>query len=287
MSLVRFLSLSAILSTVSGHEFRRLLVDGFPSEAQYTVALYNCETVDGKPDVTSCLFICSGALIAPSVVLTAGHCLLQMEKVYGQDALEQPVENLFVVAAVANINFKNLSPDSFSAVTSIAHPGYGKNKRFPLDNDIALVFLSRCLTTPTIAIATRDTVKECDTVTVTGYGPRSKIPRETSQDPELSLPGIRNDANMTVHADDVCRAAIVDRWRNVINRDFGLVGLPEAVKDFYVSDQSFCFGGDTSSEVIKGDSGGPVVSGGRLVGVSSSGSDLSPAVATKVAPFAR
>ncbi|MFG3494838.1 trypsin-like serine protease [Streptomyces sp. NPDC047928] len=217
-------------------------VDASTGTAPWMVQLYGVDKATGED------FFCGGSLIAPAKVLTAAHC------VYGADWTNQG----FVVGgatrrvsedAAGNPVFHGGKP----AVVKRAwvNPGYSDAT---LKGDIAVLTLDRPLPLPTLRFAspTETAAYRAGTqATVYGWG-------RTSSEPDSPISETLKVATLPIQADSVCP------------------GWDEA-KPYFIAGQMFCGGepasGSDSGTVspCNGDSGGPLLVNGRIVGVVSWG----------------
>jgi secreted trypsin-like serine protease len=207
-------------------------------------------------------FFCGGSLIAPDLVLTAGHCVYDLSK--------RQVGQIEVISGRTRLN-----DESKGQVTGVANrmmpvSSHGK-RRFTLRNgvgnwDFALLRLSKSLGARTIKIAGPD---ELDTwspgriVKTTGWG-------VTEPSIEKASPVLRV-ASQVMLDEKVCAKLNGDQFQS---RTMNCMGGPS-------TNTSTCFG----------DSGGPLVApiegGYRLMGVTSFGDaecspDL-PSIDTRIA----
>jgi secreted trypsin-like serine protease len=89
-------------------------------------------------------YSCTGSVVAPRVVLTAGHCVENIEA----ETLERPVQ---YEVATGSADVKHLSPTNVSKVSQvIVNPGF---KPAALTGDAGLVILSAPVGVPPIALA--------------------------------------------------------------------------------------------------------------------------------------
>ncbi|MGR8008274.1 trypsin-like serine protease [Streptomyces hypolithicus] len=184
-------------------------------------------------------FFCGGAVIAPTKILTAAHC------VKGADWKNRGV----VVTGTEKLAD---TPGHGGTLTGVHrqwnHPSYSD---FTLDNDIAVLTLAEPVKAKPINITKSDDItsyKPGTQATVYGWG------RTSSTSYDLS-PTLRK-ATLPINSDTTCR-----NWQ--------LGG--EFVKGHMVCAGEPANGQQDTKSACNGDSGGPLVVGGRIVGVVSWG----------------
>ena len=157
------------------HEVSSPIIDGQPATADQlfaTVALVGVS--DGEP-------LCTGTLVAPTVVITAAHCLFDDEGALGAEDIDVAVGVLDTYAATTEQIYFPSNASGHSGYSDGAEPG-------PLgrDDDLAVLVLSDPVEgqtpVPVLALdAIDEHVKQGDALTITGYGQRD----EAAMDPEL------------------------------------------------------------------------------------------------------
>ena len=174
---VAFVLLSFGYQWSMAQSVRRLIVSGRETSVSaypFTVALLYCETDWGVRK--DCAIFCSGSLIAPNLVLTAGHCVYDSDSPFGYPLSPTPLSNMYVMLGSSDAQS---DPAKVIKVKSVINGGYATNLRFPFDDDIGLVFLSECVDLipgriETIKVATPNNdaqiTSTCTSVTTTGYG---------------------------------------------------------------------------------------------------------------------
>ncbi|MET7441679.1 trypsin-like serine protease [Streptomyces sp. NPDC004082] len=207
------------------------------SSAPWMVQLsyYDPATGDG--------YFCGGTLVAPNKVLTAAHCVAGLDW----------VGNGAVVAGTAG-----LLDDTTGTVAGVwrqwNHPRYNPDT---IQNDIAVLTLDRPLEQPWMRLAAANDTPwytPGQEATVYGWG-------LTSGAADADLSATLRKVNLPMVADATCDSAM----RSVLGED-----------DF-VEGSMFCAGtpatgtDEGTKSPCNGDSGGPVVLGGKIVGIVSWG----------------
>jgi secreted trypsin-like serine protease len=253
--------LCIILNLAAGVETkRRLIIDGSAAvnnDYPFTVSLMYCR---GSPAGSlACASFCSGSLIAPHVVLTAGHCVYDTSKsAFKFDVPSVPLENMFVL--MGSSDWKTLDASTGARLVKavkVINRGYSRNLKYRLDNDVGLVFLADCVETvsgmiQTIPLATSKTeaLNSCSPIVSLGFGKHSAVPGEIFVH-DGKLRSLYGD---TVHSIDTCQLAYIEGRKRE-----GFSGNLDDVD----SVMHFCAGGDTVPSLCHGDSGGPVISRAR------------------------
>jgi secreted trypsin-like serine protease len=196
---------------------------------------------------------CGGALVAPDRVVTAAHCLTERSVI---TARERVPEEIRVVFGQADLRRKGVPA---KVVSTWKHPDYrdvGKG------DDVAVLTLSAPLDQPTVPLVDADDTDRYlpgTEATVLGWGRTAEGAEPSSTLREVRVPIL----------------AAADCARAVPNfRSDGMVcaGYPKGGKD-----------------ACEGDSGGPMVVRGRLVGVVSYGKGCAragePGIYTRLAAY--
>jgi secreted trypsin-like serine protease len=109
-------------------------------------------------------YACTGTVVAPRVILTAGHCVEDIES-------SSIVEPSLIAVATGVSNLKHIPPTNVSRVEKVlANPGFDPTK---LHGDAGLLILSTPVTAPPIALATSADAalyEPGDQLTVAGWG---------------------------------------------------------------------------------------------------------------------
>ncbi|KXN67816.1 trypsin-like serine protease [Conidiobolus coronatus NRRL 28638] len=184
---------------------------------------------------------CGGALIAPSVVLTAGHCVIglgasEISVQIGSQKLDD-AKDLGTRYNVQSIYI----PENFM----LTHNPQGKGL-IDLSNDIAILKLSKVSTLPTIKLDFDDIQKKSgDLVTAMGYG---RVGGEIANQSPRPL----NEVKLQISPDNYC----------------------ENIFQMFNKTQSLCLIGtddNMNGSTCKGDSGGPLLFQNMAIGVVSYG----------------
>ena len=253
------------------------ILNGSPSPISkfpFVGALMDCSNSNPR----ECLYVCSGAMISSNAFLTAGRCLEDIrENPFGLSPVT-PLENLYVLLGTSD--FKKISQGRLYKVGQYFNKGYGRNLRFPNDDDVGLVYLEECAEEipgkiEFIQIGV-DEVKCGTEITIAGYGYRSNFDYVFNVDRERSQ---LSTGVMIVHANKVCREMFVENRNSLEMDQFTEPALRQALLSTWqqtiVPDIFMCAGGTFGT--CFGDKGAPALvtkaDGSRaLVGISAFGS---------------
>ena len=256
------------------------------NEFPFAVALMHCTRGPEDDAALLCSYHCSGALIATNAVVTAGHCLENVQQTPTGPAIPVvPVDELYVLAGTSN--YDEWDGAKLVKASSFVNKGYGKNLRFEGDNDMGIVFLEECVAIhpgviETIPVATDSDGTDCgDTITILGFGKNSNAATA------LSLPGgsYLKSAIQTVHSFATCSEMyVLSESRGGTPNPDALLVMQQAV----LPEHHLCSSG--TGIACFGDSGGPgfvtKADGSRLlVSINMYGHTL-PGMFCSGAPFA-
>ena len=249
-------SIVQLLLASAESTLRRLVVDGTiagKTEFPFAVALMECVSSGSDPNSEQeCILLCSGALIAPNAVITAGHCL----EPGGGTVID--VGSLYVLAGTND--YTDLNSGVLAKASSFVNKGFGKNIRFPGDDDMGLVFLESDLPLTedgrigTIPVAADETGTACgDKLTILGFG------KDSNAATILGLPGgsLLRSGMHTVRAFSTCNKVYSD----VVGYNVGDPESPhnqaiqQGIADTLLPEQHMCTSG--AARMCFGDSGGP------------------------------
>ena len=134
---------------------------------------------------------CGGTLIRPNVVLTAAHCVADLEKLSDMDV------------AVGVYDLSEVKPEQRIPLSRIIiHPGYNPET---IDNDIALLRLARSSTAPTVTLVDPVTMNSLDgymPLTVVGWGAKADPGPDWSVEPYF--PKTLWEAEVDYIVPDIC-----------------------------------------------------------------------------------
>ena len=142
-----------------------LITDGSPDGGAHPAVVLIVMDVDGSP-----AFRCSGTLLSPKVVLTAGHCAGERGEFSGMRVFtESDVEN-------GNNNYPFAGPNTVEAKAWHSHPQFTEAQFFL--HDVGVVELKTAVNLPASAYGTLPSVNQLDALkassstlfTSVGYG---------------------------------------------------------------------------------------------------------------------
>ncbi len=268
--------------------FRRLIVPGpivSINKYPFAVAMLTCN--EGQGGSMLCAQFCSGSLVAPDVVLTAGHCVHSASSAYGTSSPPVKLSTMYALLGTDSPRNTSDSHRKLVKVSSVVNKGYSLNSRYTIDEDIGLAFLDECVTVEagfieTIKMATMDREprpgdNSCLAVSSIGFGKTTNLPS-----PIAYSDGKLRAIDDVVHTFDICSKSYIDLSLELQGYDSSILSDPgnEDIKDFFesfiVPEFTSCHGANTEYSTCSGDSGGPNIatdiSGDSIViGVTSFG----------------
>lgn len=269
------LFISSIVTLVKSEQvnLRNLIYPGpttSVSQYPFVAAIMTCSrSFDGR---LACGSFCSGSLIAPNLVLTAGHCVYDNTSPFDDPQPPVPLSQMYVL--LGSSDSQSFSSDKLLVkVKAFKNAGYGMNLRYPMDNDFSILTLSECVEivpgrVETIRIATLDaepltTASTCTDIITLGFGQITNLPDAVAySDGKLRM---LPDA---LHTFRTCLKAYIGDSLLLEGYDKSFVDRPEyeGVKSFYesylVPEFTACVGGNSVHSSCNGDSGGPIVAVG-------------------------
>ena len=269
--LLRFFGSLLLIETASG------VIQGTYSESDvvsFSVAVVYCVV----PSVRStCYAYCSGSLIAPDVVLTAGHCVNDADKsTFKASVPPYPLSNVAVIVGSRN---PRLGTDGVLVpAKSVINAGYSRSSAiFDIDDDLGLIFLSQCvqlvpgsITTAKVATLSTEPASPNAVITIQGHGINANIPDQIRTDD--STPRYMKSALQT---HDVCINAAVYISLQLQGVDPSVLDNPlyAGLKTYYFSqfvrEKTICAGGNAFPySICHGDSGGGWIDNTSIPGVN-------------------
>ncbi|MGY5122191.1 trypsin-like serine protease [Streptomyces sp. 900105755] len=222
------------------------------SSAPWMAQLWYYDTKGTSSTSDDVGFFCGGSVISPTKILTAAHCV----KGYKWSTTESVVITGTASLPTTNSDGSdNLHGGTVSAVLrQWNHPSYTVSSNGAPNNDIAVLTLAAPVKATPIRMTTNTdtgsyTGTAAGTAKVYGWGRTSS----TTQDISETL----KTATLPIDSDATCTAAY---------------GSTDFVKGHMVCAGAAATGSDTgTTTTCNGDSGGPLIVGGRIVGVVSWG----------------
>ena len=267
---------SALLMSIdlSRSSTTRLLISPGPvttiNKYPFVAAVLSCTAVSNG--ALACGAFCSGSLIAPNLVLTAGHCVYDDTSAFNDPQPPVALSQMYVL--LGSDDPRRSSPaDVLVKVHSFTNKGYGMNLRYPMDGDFAILQLSRCVDLvpgriETVRIATLDnepvtSATTCTDIVTLGFGQITNLPDQVAySDGKLRM---IPDA---LHSFGTCIDSYIGDSLLLQGYSPSSLDQPgnEAQKRFYetylVPEYSSCVGGNSVHSSCNGDSGGPIVANG-------------------------
>jgi secreted trypsin-like serine protease len=265
---------SLILITIDGSQSssitRSLIAPGPVTEIEnypFVAAILSCSYASNG--ALACGSFCTGSLIAPNLVLTAGHCVYDDTSAFNDPEPPVPLSQMYVLLGSGDSR-KTSQGDVLVKVHSFVNKGYGMNLRYPMDGDFAILNLSDCVDLvpgriETVRVATLDnepmtTATTCTDIVTLGFGKITNLPDQVAySDGKLRM---LPDAS---HSFDTCLESYIGNSLLLEGYSMSYLNQPgnEGTKHYYetylVPEYNSCVGGNSVHSSCNGDSGGPIV----------------------------
>jgi secreted trypsin-like serine protease len=273
------------VTAATAANIRRLIIYGELDRLAahpHSVALMFCESPSAEYPDYVCGIHCSGSLIAPNVVVSAGHCVRDETPSHDEKNAYFNFDKFYVLAGSTDYDVDDWSEKAtIVKVKRAVNGGFATNVRFPMDGDLALLELEECIDAipghiDFVKVATRATEPandNCAKTEVSGFGQISNAPEAIRDDD-----GRRRVDKEVIQTHEVCRDAY-------LAAEYGWTlpneGVPDQVDyEKVIPEEFMCMGGSTLRSVCFGDSGGGYVVpvspsdptlGNQVIGVVSFG----------------
>jgi hypothetical protein len=254
-----------VIILFAGLQLNYAVIQGTFSDSklvQFSVSIAYCMNQSMR---STCYSFCSGSLIAPDVVLTAGHCVNDAKlSTFKEFVPPYPVSQMSVVVGSRN---PRLGDDGvLVSVKSVINAGYSRSSLlFDIDDDVGLIFLSECvqmvpgsITTAKVATLQSEPAGPNTVITLQGHGINANIPDQIRTD-DSSLRYMKS----SIQTYDVCINAAVYIALQLQGVDPSLLDDPlySDLRTYYFSqfvpEKTICAGGNTwPYSSCNGDSGG-------------------------------
>ena len=109
------------------------------TDAQFMVAIMDCDPSGNRE---SCKYVCGGALVSRDAVVTSGKCLETVDVENQNFAPRVMIDRMFIIFGSDDLT--ESSKGKLAKAKKIVAKGYGRNIRFPEDDNLGIIFLDSC-----------------------------------------------------------------------------------------------------------------------------------------------